>query len=92
MMKNHIYKVHEPTCDIVHCRICEGDLLECIFCGCAECSLTIECCGKPVDDYRQNEICLHEIDYYAGWWIKPRYEGKRIDINDPKTYYRWSFN
>jgi Zn-finger nucleic acid-binding protein len=87
---NHVFEKHDPMCESDDCPIC-GGLCKCIVCGGAECELTTHCKGMKLDQHLLDKICRKELDYFEGFWIKPRTD-KRIDTKDRGTYYRWSFN
>ena len=91
LSNDHVCKVHEPTCDIDNCSICVGGLCICIKCGGAECELTTHCKGMLLDQELLDQICRKEIDYFEGFWIKPRLKDKRIDTKDKTTYYHLEF-
>jgi hypothetical protein len=47
---DHLFRRH-VDCEVLHCRICDGGLLECVICGEAEGGLEATCPGPNLEEY-----------------------------------------
>lgn len=67
-MTAHTPMTCKPGC--LGCHLCDGGLVLCTVCGCAEGSLPTHCPGHTVHNEQQEQIFMGKLDFKDGQWIE----------------------
>ncbi len=65
----HNFVKHED-CTVADCIICVKKIDYCRICGGVGGTLTAECCGRPLPEYKEVLISEGKLDFFDGKWIK----------------------